>query len=128
MGEGILRAALPGVTVASAGVGALIGNPADATALELMTARGIDIGEHRARQITQAICQQSELILVMDNEQRRYIETRYPFTRGRVFRLGDAEKQDIPDPYRRGQTAFENALELIDVGARSWTERIKKFS
>jgi len=128
MGEGILRAALPGVVVASAGVGALIGNPADATALELMTARGIDIGEHRARQITQAICQQSELILVMDNEQRRYIETRYPFTRGRVFRLGDAERQDIPDPYRRGQTAFENALERIDAGARSWTERIKKFS
>src|SRR2546428_9163909 len=39
-------------TVTSAGISALVGYPADAMARELMTARGLDLGAHRARQLT----------------------------------------------------------------------------
>lgn len=128
MGEALVAAALPHVNVTSAGVGALVGQPADPVARALMLERGLDISAHRARQLTSLMCQEADLILVMDDEQRLHINQRHPFTRGKLFRLGDAARVDIPDPYRLGRSAFEQALQLIDSGATSWAERIKKLS
>lgn len=127
MAEAMLAASLPHLSVSSAGVGALVGQPADQIACELMTARGLDLSAHRARQIGLAMCQQADLILTMDTDQRRYIETHYPLTRGKVFRLAEAAKSDVPDPFRRGQAAFEHALGMIDEGVQAWSERIHKF-
>ena len=127
MAEALLAAALPGISVSSAGTGALVGYPADDIAKALMAARGLDLSEHRARQLNAAMCQQADLILTMDEGQRRHIEERYPLTRGKVLRLNEVTKQDVPDPYRQGQAAFDYALQLIDAGTLAWAERIKKF-
>ena len=127
MGQILLADALPGVTVTSAGIGALVGHPADPVAQELMAERGLDLDAHRARQINRAISQGSELILTMDDEQRRYIETTYPVTRGRVFRMCQAARADVPDPYRRGREAFVHARQMIDEGVADWAARIRKF-
>ena len=128
MGEALIAAALPQLEVASAGVGALVGQPADPIARQLMAERGLDIESHRARQLTNLMCQQADLILVMDEEQRLQINQRYPLTRGKLFRLGEVARVDIPDPYRLGRSAFEQALQLIDAGASAWVERIRKLS
>ncbi|MFS2100292.1 low molecular weight protein-tyrosine-phosphatase [Variovorax sp. Varisp85] len=127
MGEALIAAALPQLEVASAGVGALVGQPADPIARQLMAERGLDIESHRARQLTNLMCQQADLILVMDEEQRLQINQRHPLTRGKLFRLGEVARVDIPDPYRLGRPAFEQALQLIDAGASAWVERIRKF-
>jgi len=119
---------LPQLEVASAGVGALVGQPADPLARQLMAERGLDIESHRARQLTNLMCQQADLILVMDEEQRLLINQRHPLTRGKLFRLGEVARVDIPDPYRLGRPAFEQALQLIDAGASAWVERIRKLS
>lgn len=128
MGEALIAAALPQLEVASAGVGALVGQPADPLARQLMAERGLDIESHRARQLTNLMCQQADLILVMDEEQRLQINQRHPLTRGKLFRLGEVARVDIPDPYRLGRPAFEQALQLIDAGASAWVERIRKLS
>ena len=127
MGEALIAAALPQLEVASAGVGALVGQPADPLARQLMAERGLDIESHRARQLTNLMCQQADLILVMDEEQRLLINQRHPLTRGKLFRLGEVARVDIPDPYRLGRPAFEQALQLIDAGASAWVERIRKL-
>lgn len=123
-----MSAALPHLNVTSAGIGALVGQPADPLARALMAERGIDIEAHRARQLTSLMCKESDLILVMDEEQRLHIGQRYPFTRGKLFRMGEVARADIPDPYRLGRLAFDQALQLIDAGAAAWAERIKKLS
>ena len=128
MGEALIAAALPQLEVASAGVGALVGQPADPIARQLMAERGLDIEAHRARQLTNLMCQQADLILVMDEEQRLLINQRHPLTRGKLFRLGEVARVDIPDPYRLGRPAFEQALQLIDAGASAWVERIRNLS
>ena len=127
MAEALLAKSLPQMTVSSAGTGALIGHPADPIAQALMAERGLDLGYHRARQVTQAMCVEADLILTMDEGQRRHIENNYPLTRGRVFRLAETAKLNIPDPYRMGQEAFEHALQLIDAGVKTWAERIRQF-
>ncbi|KIQ16322.1 protein tyrosine phosphatase [Variovorax paradoxus] len=128
MAEGLLAAGLPHLRVVSAGTGALVGKPADPTAQALMRARGIDISGHVAQQVSQMLCRQADLILVMDLAQRRHLESAYPFVRGKVFRIADTTAQDVPDPYRQGDAAFERALALIDAGARTWIDRVLKIT
>jgi protein-tyrosine phosphatase len=128
MAEGLLSVGLSHMHVASAGIGALIGKPADPMAQALMKQRGIDISGHVAQQINQLLCRQADLILVMDTEQRRYLEINYPFVRGKVFRIAENDKKDVPDPYKKGVAEFESALALIDAGADFWKNRIKKIT
>lgn len=127
MAEALLARALPRMSVRSAGIGALIGMPADPIAQSLMANLDIDIGAHRARQIDLAMCESADIILVMDLAQRRHIEERYPVARGKVFRIAEADKQDVPDPYKRPRSAFEHALYYIDAGVRSWAQKIPRI-
>ena len=93
-----------------------------------MHERGLDIEHHRARQLSLDLCQRADLILVMDAEQRRALERRYPFVNGKVFRLCEQDKQDVPDPYQAGRAAFQTSLALIEAGASQWANRISRVS
>jgi len=104
------------VHVESAGIGALVGEPADPMAQALMAERGLDLAAHRARQLTLDIAAAHELILVMEAGHQRSIEARFPSVRGRVHRLGRWGDFDVPDPYRGTRADFERALALIDRG------------
>lgn len=128
MAEALLARELPALRVSSAGTGALIGHAADPMAQTLMAERGIDIAAHRARQVSRSLCQEVDLVLTMDDAQKRFIEQSHPFTRGKVYRIGEAAKVNVPDPYKEGRDAFENALQLIDAGVQIWAERIRKLS
>lgn len=127
MAQALFNASLQGITATSAGTGALIGEPADGLALELVTARGLDLGAHRARQINEVMCQKADIILAMDQAQCRHIEATFPLSRGKIFRLAAAANVDIHDPYRQGRPAFEHAFSLIETGVRTWAERLQKL-
>ena len=128
MAQGLLAAALPEASVESAGLGALVGEPADPLACELMQRRGIAIDQHRARQISTELCQRADLVLVMDAEQRRTVEERYLFASGKVFRLCEFSDRDVPDPYGAGRASFERALTLIEDGTQQWVKRISRVA
>ncbi len=128
MAEVILRAAMPNLHVVSAGLGALTGNPAEPIATLLMKRRGIDLSQHRAQQITLDHCRNADLILVMDVLQRSAVGERYPFSRGKIFRIAENLNKDVPDPYRRGEGAFEESLSLIDKGLEMWIDRISRIN
>jgi protein-tyrosine phosphatase len=49
-------------------------------------------------------------------------------TRGKVFRLGEAEKVEIPDPYREGIESFRTAHRMIEEGAKFWAAQILRMS
>lgn len=119
MAEGLARARLggrPDARVESAGLGALVGEPADATAVELMRERGLDISSHRARQLTPRMMSEYDLVLVMEAKHVQAVEEMSPAMRGRVHRIGKFGGFDVPDPYRRERAAFETALGLIERG------------
>jgi protein-tyrosine phosphatase len=125
MAEGLLRARLRDVRVESAGLGALIGHPADAFACELMRERGIVIDDHRARPLSAPLCARSDVIFVMDATQKQRVVGRYPTMRGKVFRLGEFIDQDIFDPYGGERSDFQACLTLIDRAIEDWIERLK---
>jgi len=108
------------IEIRSAGIGALIGHPADDSALKLMADRDLDISDHRGEQLDTTLVQWANLILVMEPHHKRDIEAQYPSARGKVFRLGEWDNLDIPDPYRCGIEAFRQALKIIENGVSSW--------
>lgn len=127
MAEGLFRKLLPDVQISSAGIAALVGHGADPIAVEIMAAAGIDITSHRARMLTDAIARDADLILVMDEQQKRHIAAQYPYTRGKVFRLAEAAKQDIPDPYRQEAEVFRRVYSQIERGVNEWVQRINSL-
>jgi protein-tyrosine phosphatase len=112
------------VDVRSAGVGALVGEPADDVAITMMHARGIDLAPHRAQQATLALCRWAELVLVMEMHHRDALIDIDPAVRGKTFLLGHWQKQEIPDPYRRAQFAWDGAFRLIEQGVADWGRRL----
>lgn len=127
MAEGLLKFELPKVRVESAGIGALLGRRADPLAVRLMESQGIDISAHTARQINASLMQ-SELILVMDTEQKVHLEAAYPAAKGRIFRIAEDQKMDVPDPYRKNESAFNYSFQIIEKGLEAWINRIKKLN
>jgi protein-tyrosine phosphatase len=128
MAEALLRRALigqDGVTVASAGLGALVGYPASEHSVELMTNAGEDISGHRARQIHPDMVSAADLVLVMEAGHKRAIDDADPTARGKVHRLGEWQDKDIADPYRQPKQAYIEALADIRQGVESWAEKIR---
>lgn len=121
MAEGLLKRALPEKIIWSAGIEALVGHSAAPFSVEIMQEHAIDLSAHRAQNIASWMVRQADLILTMDQFQKKHIESVYSLSKGKVFRLG---KTDIPDPYRENVEMFRRAFSLIDQGVH---ELVKHF-
>jgi len=129
MAEGLLRQAMIDAGkvdhfVGSAGLHALIGHPPDPIACQLMANREIDISAHRACQLNSVMMRAADLVLVMESRHKIAIEEKEPSARGKVFRLGEWGKFDIPDPYQKDIDVFENSLMLIERGISDWAAKL----
>lgn len=114
------------VQVESAGINPPAGAPIHRTSAELLQAQGIDAAGHRARQLTPELLLQADLILVMENEQIRYLLEKAPLVRGRVFLLDKfGEGESIPDPVRMDRPAFEHVYTLIDQATDQWLKHLE---
>jgi protein-tyrosine phosphatase len=128
MAAALLAQKLPAVELRSAGINALIGQPAAPHSIALMQQRDIDISAHRAQQLQAWLCESADLILVMDAQQKQIIEEQYPTTRGKLYRLGQYGQFDVFDPYRRSREQFEDCLRLIEQGVADWVSRIEAIN
>ena len=124
MAEALLKKRYPDKAIDSAGVGALVGHPADPAALEIMTKQQLDITNHVAKQIDEKLVLKADLIFTMSDSQTKWIEERWPFCRGKTFKLGHWTDNDIADPYRHEITAFETAYQDIVDGLEQWAGKI----
>ena len=129
MAEGLLKQVLleankTDCNVSSAGLAALVGHKADPAACQLMMNKGIDISGHRACQLHTEMIRKTDLILVMELNQKNAIIEKQQSARGKVFRLGEWEDFDIADPYKKDFAAFERSLALIEKGITQWMEKL----
>ncbi|MFZ5533964.1 MAG: low molecular weight protein-tyrosine-phosphatase [Pseudomonadota bacterium] len=110
--------------VSSAGIGALVGSAAHPEAIRVASEHGLDIGRHKARQFDQALAHDHDLVLVMENLHRQWIERAFPHLRGRVHLLGHWSKRQIEDPFRKGPRAFDRAMQEITQTVEEWCTRL----
>jgi protein-tyrosine phosphatase len=128
MAQGLLAKQFPEMNVISAGLASLAGRGADSMAIALMAERDIDIGGHIAVDLNLEQMRSAQLVLTMTQEQRRKVETSYPFAKGKVYRIGEYDGIDIADPYRKGRAAFEMALAQIEQGSARWIDAMLRVT
>ena len=124
MAEALLKQRYPHKNIDSAGVGALVGHSADPAALEIMAKQEIDITNHVAKQIDKDLAKKAELIFTMSDSQTKWIEERWPFCRGKTFKLGHWQDKDIADPYKHEMSAFKTAYQDIVDSIEQWNDKI----
>ena len=111
------------VKVSSAGLTALVGKGAEATASSIALTKNIDMSGHKGRQLSTALIAENDLILVMEQLHLTDLLSQYPQARGKTFLLGKwIDDTEIPDPYRQSHEAFDHVYQLIDRACTAWTK------
>jgi len=124
--ERLLKRYLPSITVASAGLGALVGRGADDMAASVAADYQLSLDGHIARQISGKLCREYDLILVMEKRHIARLCEIAPEMRGKVMLFGHWDNErEIPDPYRKSREAFEAVYTLLDQSARSWAQALQ---
>ena len=130
MAEGILKSMLKemnieDINVSSAGISAFEGEPANEKAIVTLNKKGIDIKNHRARQLTREIINKSDLILTMTGSHKKMILNLFPESSHKVYTLKEyacivsqeevaGKNLDIADPYGFGYDVYEKTAGEIE--------------
>nr|WP_113867735.1 protein tyrosine phosphatase [Brenneria salicis]NMN92150.1 protein-tyrosine phosphatase [Brenneria salicis ATCC 15712 = DSM 30166]RBP61140.1 protein-tyrosine phosphatase [Brenneria salicis ATCC 15712 = DSM 30166]RLM28708.1 protein tyrosine phosphatase [Brenneria salicis ATCC 15712 = DSM 30166] len=126
-GERLLKQVLPAKRIASAGLGALVGKPADNTAAEVAGERGLSLEGHSAQQLTSSLCRQYDLILVMEKGHIDAVGKIAPEVRGKTMLFGHwLNQQEIADPYRKSREAFEFVYSQLEQSAQKWAQALSR--
>ncbi|KGA42907.1 protein tyrosine phosphatase [Pectobacterium odoriferum] len=126
-GERLLKQALPTKKIASAGLGALVGKPADETATDVANQHNLSLEGHEAQQLTSALCRQYDLILVMEKEHIDGVCRIVPEVRGKTMLYGHwLNQQEIADPYRKSREAFEFVYLQLEQSAQKWAQVLSR--
>jgi len=114
----------PQKNIDSAGLSAVVGHSADAKAQAVMRVDGLDMSDHVAKQIDEALVTTADLILTMSVNQTRWIEEQWPHCRGKTFRIGHWLDKDIADPYQHEKSVFETTRQDIIDSLEAWYDKI----
>lgn len=130
IGEGVLKALLPHKQISSAGLvvekSGLLGASADAFSIEVAAMHQIDISHHQAHQLTAQLCEQMDLILVMEQDHIERVASLSPSSRSKTLLFGQWSGDGcIDDPYQKDKAAFCLAYQRIEKAAEAWAKRLR---
>ncbi|MGL6315403.1 protein tyrosine phosphatase [Vibrio sp. WXL103] len=124
-GQYLLKSLLPHKQIDSAGVGALVGKPADSMATQVAKEHGVELDAHVAQQLTRELCHEYDLILVMEKKHLEALSSIAPEARGKTMLFGQwIGGKEIPDPYRQSREAFDFAYDLLEQSAQAWSKKL----
>lgn len=114
----------------SAGVSALVGEPAAPHAHRVTGEFGINLNEHRARQVDPASLEDADLVLTMTSVHRDLLRREFDRYSGKVYTLPEYAADDlgagIADPYGHNVGAYRaSAREILGYIERT-VERMKE--
>lgn len=126
-GERLLKQELPDKKISSAGLGALVGKPADASAVEVANLHALSLEGHEGKQLTASMCREYDLILVMEKSHIDGVCRLVPEARGKTMLFGHwLGQKEIADPYRQSREAFEFVYNLLDESAQKWAKALSR--
>jgi protein-tyrosine phosphatase len=125
-GERMLARLCPDLRVGSAGLGALVGQPADPTTADVAARHfGLDLSGHVARQFAPDLGLSHDLILVMEPHHRSAIQRSWPHLSGKVMLFDQwTGAKGVEDPFRRAPEVHARVLTDIDRAAQAWAPRL----
>lgn len=133
MAEGILRHLVEPATawrVESAGTWGFDGDPPALNAQLAMSDRGIDISNHRSRQVTRPLLQEFSLILTMTRGHKEALQVEFPSLAERVYLLSEMIDTvfDIEDPIGGPLVEYVATADELEGILRQGLDRIQRLS
>lgn len=126
-GERLLKSSLPDKKIASAGLGAMVGEAADGTASSVADQHGVSLDGHIAQQLTSGMCRDYDLILVMEKKHVDLVNRINPSVRGKTMLFGHwLNQQEIADPYKKSREAFEAVYGILENAAQKWVNALSR--
>ncbi|MBF9002166.1 MULTISPECIES: low molecular weight protein-tyrosine-phosphatase [Vibrio] len=124
-----LRELCPDLAITSAGLQVtehhLEGKKADKVAIQVAKEMGIDLSQHKAMQLNEALVDAYDVILVMEREQQELFCELFPYANYKVYLFGLWNGGvNIDDPFNKGQLAFRLAFNMIDNAVKSWSNKL----
>ncbi|HHZ02538.1 MAG TPA: low molecular weight protein arginine phosphatase [Tissierellia bacterium] len=143
MAEGIFKNMLKennieGINVSSAGISVFPGETANEKSISALKEMGIDIRDHRARQLTDEIMN-TDLILTMTLNHKRIIEDYYKHRKEKLPKIYTLKefaakisgekplKLDIDDPYGRSHHVYKKTRDEIIEDLKKILKNIDKL-
>jgi low molecular weight protein-tyrosine phosphatase len=120
------------IEIDSAGThGYHVGAPPDERALETARARGVEIGDLRARRAEVEDFLYYDYVLAMDLDNYRSLSRICPRGMKEKLRLlmdfaPELRRREVPDPYYGGQQGFDQVFDLVEAAARGLLEEISR--
>lgn len=105
------------VEVKSAGIWAIQGEPPTEETIAVLQELGIDAKSHRSKPLDWDLLNWAELILVMEDWQKRQILAKAPEVNGKVFTLPEfvGEEGEVSDPYGTARHAYRQVRDQIQI-------------
>jgi protein-tyrosine phosphatase len=113
-----------GLRISSAGVHAMVDEPAQPHSITVAQEHYIDITQHQARQLTTEIIEQHELILVTDETVRKIAMQQHSFATGKIKKIGEFRKKEIQDPYLKSKEHFDAMYVDIEMCLQDWLQKV----
>ncbi|KLT73857.1 hypothetical protein PL75_00520 [Neisseria arctica] len=127
--ERVLQKMLPTHHIESAGIRAVVGADADFQAIKTALKRGVIVAGHAAQQLTAALCEKADLILVMEPAHIEAVTDILPSARSKTMLFAQwLPRKSIPDPFRQSDEMFESVYQHIEEAATSWAQKLKADS
>lgn len=130
MAEAIFnKLASPDMRASSAGVGAFPGGRASAYSIRVLEDLGLDISNHQARQVTDEILQEADLIITMSKSHKRLIDYNFPDHSKKVYnfyQLVDGSLDDVADPFGASILQYERTRDEIYGLVKGLIEKLKE--
>lgn len=124
MSRACASGALPNFSITSAGLHATPGTVAHPWALSVAREYGVSLEQHRARQLTDAMVDQADVIFAMDYQNQVQLMSRWARASHKVYLLsayaGERYKSaEIYDPYPLGEGATRECYRVLDTCIRN---------
>ena len=108
-----------------------VGKAPDPRAQETARRRGLELGDLRARQVSQEDFERFDYILAMDEENQYSLSLICPLEHQQKLRLfmefaPEWGVREVPDPYYGGATGFEQVFDMVEEACRGLLEHIRR--
>lgn len=116
------------IRVSSAGTWTDAGQPVTPEAITQAKRYNLNLSLHKSRPLTETILKNSDLILVMENNQKEALLQEFPFCAERLFLLTEVvngDSKDIPDPYASEETPAAITEEIINMINRGYDQIVQ---
>ena len=127
----LLSRLLPNISIDSAGVLVdhhdLSAHPAVNNSRIVAKENGLDLSNHKAKQLTSELIDDCDLILVMTHEHLEQVAQIGRGARAKALLLGQwIGVGEIEDPIGKDIDAFRKSYELLEKACLSWPKRLSK--